>query len=349
MHIKSCFAGFTNFKKDNSSKGVNVMLYLNKRLIELKKFPNGEVICDIEDVLNEWYKDRCSFKSDDGKFIYELKLDCYPSDLNNTSTGHDVAASTSVAASLSDMIIQLLLVVNAIKNDSFYKLNKDCCLIYLDIPMLPYARQDRWMGDGTSIANKVFIDLLNNLKLDGILTNDIHSDSSRVLFDDGVLIERTQAECFLDAIRHTYTLSKLFKSNEKIVFISPDSGAYKKVFGVAAIVSKQYNMDIEIVTAQKHRDLKTGKINSTAIDLSHLATSHSNAKENPKFHLFVIDDLCDGGRTFIELSKAIDVSLNSVKGGYTKNLFITHGLFTKGRKVVEQHFDNVYAYNDLFK
>ena len=323
------------------------MLYLNKRLIELKKFPNGEVICDIENVLNEWYKDRCSFKSDDGKFIYELKLDCYPSDLNNTSTGHDVADSTT--ASISDMIIQLLLVVNAIKNDSFYKLNKDCCLIYLDIPMLPYARQDRWMGDGTSIANKVFIDLLNNLKLDGILTNDIHSDSSRVLFDDGVLIERTQAECFLDAIRHTYTLSKLFKSNEKIVFISPDSGAYKKVFDVAAIVSKQYNMDIEIVTAQKHRDLKTGQINSTTIDLSHLATSHSNKKENQKFHLFVIDDLCDGGKTFIELSKAIDVSLNSVKGEYTKNLFITHGLFTKGKKIVEQHFDNVYAYNDLFK
>ena len=33
------------------------MLYLNNRLIELKKFPNGEVICDIEDVLNELYKD----------------------------------------------------------------------------------------------------------------------------------------------------------------------------------------------------------------------------------------------------------------------------------------------------
>ena len=110
-------------------------------------------------------------------------------------------------------------------------------------------------------------------------------------------------------------------------------------------------MDIEIVTAQKHRDLKTGQINSTAIDLSHLAmpTSYSNTKENPKFHLFVIDDLCDGGRTFIELSKAIDVSLNSVKGEYTKTLFITHGLFTKGRELVEKHFNNVYAYNDLFK
>ena len=321
------------------------MLYLNNHLIELKKFPNGEVICDIEDVLNELYKDICSFKNNDEKFIYELKLDCYPSDFNDASTG----VATSASASLSDIIIQLLLVVNAIRHDSFYKLNKDCCLIYLNIPMLPYSRQDRWMGDGTSIANKVFIDLLNNLKLDGILTNDIHSDSSRVLFDDGILIERTQAECFLDAIRHTYTLSKLFKSKEKIVFISPDSGAYKKVFDVAAIVSKAYNMDIEIVTAQKHRDLKTGKINSTAIDLSHLATSHSNAKENPKFHLFVIDDLCDGGRTFIELSKAIDVRLDSVKGEYTKNLFITHGLFTKGKKVVEQHFDNIYAYNDLFK
>ena len=313
------------------------MLYLNNYLIELKKFPNGEVICDIEDVLNELYKDKCSFKNNNDEFIYDLKLDCYPSDLNGTS--------------LSDTIIQLLLVVNAIKNDSFYKLNKDCCLIYLDIPMLPYARQDRWMGDGTSIANKVFIDLLNNLKLDGIFTNDIHSDSSRVLFDDGVLIERAQAECFLDMINHTYTLSKLFKSKEKIVFISPDSGAYKKVFDVAAIVSKAYNMDIEIITAQKHRDLKTGKINSTAIDLSHLATptpaSNLEKLDETNLHLFVIDDLCDGGRTFIELSKAIDVSLSNTKCKYEKNLFITHGLFTKGKEIVEQHFDNVYAYNEL--
>ena len=311
------------------------MLYLNNIPIELKKFPNGEIVCNIENVLDKWLKEVCHV----GKFTYYLTFNCYPSDLNEN-------------VSLSDMIMQLLLVVNAIKNHSFYQSHKNICAIDLYIPMLPYSRQDRWMGDGTSVSNKVFIDLLNSLKLNNIFTNDIHSDSSRVLFDSGVLCENTQSQCFLDMISKTPTLSKIFNSNEKIVFISPDSGAYKKVFDVATIISNTYKMDVELVTAQKYRDLETGQINSTVIDLSHLSQyMDTQIKDDAKyqFHLFIIDDLCDGGKTFIELSKAIDNNLDNAKCKYTKNLFITHGLFTKGREVVEQHFDNVYAYNELSK
>lgn len=313
------------------------MLYLNNIPIELRKFPNGEIVCNIEDVLDKWMKEVCHV----GKFTYYLTFNCYPSDLNDN-------------VSLSDLIMQLLLVVNAIKNHSFYQLNKNICAIDLYIPMLPYSRQDRWMGDGTSVSNKVFIELLNNLKLNNIFTNDIHSDSSRVLFDSGVLCENTQSKCFLDMIDRNNDLFELFDSilfkmfnitnNEQIVFISPDSGAYKKVFDVAQDVSRKYNINVDVVTAQKHRDLKTGQINSTEIELSHI---FKDKNVQSKIHFFIIDDLCDGGKTFIELSKAIDANLSNIEANYTKNLFVTHGLFTKGREVVERHFDKVYAYNDL--
>ena len=231
------------------------MLYLNNIPIELKKFPNGEIVCNIEDVLDKWLKEVCHV----GKVTYYLTFNCYPSDLNEN-------------VSLSDMIMQLLLVVNAIKNHSFYQSNKNICAIDLYIPMLPYSRQDRWMGDGTSVSNKVFIELLNNLKLNNIFTNDIHSDSSRVLFDSGVLCENTQSKCFLDMIDRNNDLFELFNimKNEQIVFISPDSGAYKKVFDVAKDVSRKYNINVDVVTAQKHRDLKTGQINRTEIELSHV-------------------------------------------------------------------------------
>ena len=50
------------------------MLYLNNIPIELKKFPNGEIVCNIEDVLDKWLKEVCHV----GKVTYYLTFNCYP-------------------------------------------------------------------------------------------------------------------------------------------------------------------------------------------------------------------------------------------------------------------------------
>mgnify|MGYP000559891090 CR=1 FL=1 len=57
---------------------------------------------------------------------------------------------------------------------------------------------------------------------------------------------------------------------------------------------KQFEIE-NIVVASKHRDIKTGKITST--EVPGLSTE-DGAKQ-----FYIVDDICDGGRTFIELAK----------------------------------------------
>ena len=57
-----------------------------------------------------------------------------------------------------------------------------------------------------------------------------------------------------------------------------------------------------------------------------------------------MDDICDGGRTFIELAKVI-------RKDYSKDskivLIITHGIFSKGFETVFEHVDEVYTTNSV--
>ena len=64
--------------------------------------------------------------------------------------------------------------------------------------------------------------------------------------------------------------------------------------------------------------------------------------ENKTF--VIVDDICDGGRTFIELAKVI-------RKDYSKDskivLIITHGIFSKGFETVFEHVDEVYTTNSV--
>jgi ribose-phosphate pyrophosphokinase len=55
----------------------------------------------------------------------------------------------------------------------------------------------------------------------------------------------------------------------------------------------------------------------------------------------IADDICDGGRTFIELAKEL-----RGMGAQIVHLYVTHGFFTKGRDVFAGIIDNAYAVND---
>lgn len=57
--------------------------------------------------------------------------------------------------------------------------------------------------------------------------------------------------------------------------------------------------------------------------------------------ILIVDDLCDGGRTFIEEAKF----LRSLFPTRKIALFVYHGLFTQGVEVVAEHFDKIYMTN----
>lgn len=65
----------------------------------------------------------------------------------------------------------------------------------------------------------------------------------------------------------------------------------------------------------------------------------------PNKDFVVIDDLCDGGRTFIELAKELRKKYPNRK----KTLIVTHAVNLNGLKSVSEHYDKIIitdSYND---
>lgn len=204
-------------------------------------------------------------------------------------------------------LINLLLVTSAVKNDLGYQ------EISLDIPYFPYARQDRVCNPGEALSVKVIADLINSQNYKFVSVADPHSEVTTALINRCKVIE--QHEC----------VRKTVRSND-YVLVAPDAGAAKKVFKVA-----YHNRIKEVIQATKHRNTQTGEITETTV--------HTDKTYTEDF--LVVDDICDGGRTFIELAKV----LRPLTTGKLV-LYVTHGLFTKGVDVLLEHYDEIYCYND---
>lgn len=213
----------------------------------------------------------------------------------------------------NDDIMTLLLTVSAIR-----ELYQECT-IFLNIPYVPYSRQDRVMVPGESLSVKVFAAIVNSLNLSRVTIIDPHSDVTTALFDK--VIVKTQAECVKSAVPVTQHVDTL---------LCPDSGARKKTLEVAKALGIK-----TIIYADKTRDVDTGHIAGTRVDLSTLPNQSLKGR-----NILLVDDICEGGRTFTEIAKAL-----GPKEDFKLSLYVTHGFFSKGMDELNNMFDNVYCFN----
>lgn len=227
-----------------------------------------------------------------------------------------VKKKTKILAILrsSDDVMMLLLVVDAIRRilPKVY--------IDLEIPYFPYARQDRVCNFGEALSVKVMANLINGLKCDRTLIIDPHSDVTPALLNNCEII--TQA----DILENHQLGQKLVTENWAL--IAPDAGAEKKTLEVAHRLAK-FGKNLDVFSAHKIRDSRTGKI---------LETTFNHQIQGRK--VILIDDICDGGRTFIELAKVLQ------KQEITETiLYVTHGIFSKGLDVLKPYFNHIYCYH----
>lgn len=210
----------------------------------------------------------------------------------------------------ADDIMALLLTIDALRR--FLPSVK----IDLHIPYFPYGRQDRVCNQGESLSVKVMADLINNLKCDRVVIVDPHSEVTPALLNNCQVI--TQA----DIISQSNFKDELVKDNW--VLISPDSGAEKKTLAVAKRIGIK-----DVFCSQKIRDTQTGKILAT--------TFHHDVKGRK---VLILDDICDGGKTFVELGKLLQQKEASVIC-----LYITHGIFSKGLTPLRPYFNHIYCHH----
>ena len=177
-------------------------------------------------------------------------------------------------------------------------------VIRLFIPYLPYARQDRRMTKHDAFSLKVFSKLLNSLGIDTIMCFDAHSDVAAMV-DNLVIIPQ-------DRIMSISEVSHALTVNDPII-VAPDAGAVKKVHKV---VSALVRADSPVIM-DKEREPSTGKIGNHKII--------SGAERVEGRHCLIVDDICDGGRTFISAAAELHQY-----GAASVSLYVTHGIFSQG-------------------
>lgn len=214
----------------------------------------------------------------------------------------------------NDDLINLALLVDAIRR------KYDTIELNMTIDYFPYARQDRVCNPGESLSVKVIADMINAMNFKRVYVLDPHSDVLGAVLNNMVVLDNKY-----NVQNATFQLQK---GCTEVALVAPDVGAKKKVLEYA----KQKPFPLHFIQGDKTRDVATGKITGTVVHSEHLG----------KVNLLVVDDICDGGGTFIPLAN----ELRKITDG-TVSLFVTHGIFTKGIDIVADAYDNIFVVNNM--
>jgi len=208
--------------------------------------------------------------------------------------------------------------------------------IHLYTPYFLGARSDRKFQDGgINYLKTVICPIINSQDFKTVTVLDPHSDVLEACLNNFKKISNIPfAYDVINHLNYTHPASS-FDS----VLVSPDAGALKKVFKIQQTVTTSDRKHIDtMIIGSKNRDLD-GNITHTSID------GPSDLDMGKKRTFIIFDDICDGGRTFIELAKAIREKY--IETEVTIVLAITHGIFTKGISPIMEHIDYIYTTNSV--
>lgn len=177
----------------------------------------------------------------------------------------------------------------------------------LFLPYLPAARADR----DEPLGCRVYANLINAMNPQQVIAIDPHSPmiarylKNLTVLDSGSLVQR--------ALRETRTHYQ--------GVIAPDKGARTRAREVAQLLG------VNVATAEKHREFVTGRIEGIEM---------IDRLDRDKTYL-VVDDICDGGRTFVELAEATGLPKEQL------GLWVTHGIFSGRADQLREHYSHIYT------
>lgn len=196
---------------------------------------------------------------------------------------------------------------------------------------LPYSRMDRIKDQGTAFSLKIIAELINNLKSrKKVYTLDSHSDVSLALINN---IEDINSRfSFAEKILSSRPGMKAAK-----ILVFPDSGARKR-FGD----NKFLNTFNSIIVCEKTRDFNTGKILNV---IAKIEKSDDMMEYNIPKEVYIIDDICSYGGTFIAVKKAVKELLKKSKLEF--NLIVTHTEDVIEKGEVLKEYNKIFTTDSL--
>jgi ribose-phosphate pyrophosphokinase len=214
-------------------------------------------------------------------------------------------------------VMLLMLTVDALYNAKIIDID-------LEVIYLPYARQDRVCSPGEAFSLSVICKMLDFLDLTTIRLWDVHNDVLTLsLFKETYVYHTPCADIFSRfKILDNFDISNL-------ILCAPDQGAISRVRDIVRIFELANPINLE-----KKRDAATGKIKGMSFNPYN--------RDINGFDIMVIDDICDGGATFIEGAKIL-----RAHGAERLYLYVTHGIFSKGLDELLMHYEHIICHHVL--
>jgi len=216
--------------------------------------------------------------------------------------------------------------------------------INLRIPYVLGARSDRKFEWGsTNYIKTVIAPIINSLGYDRVYVLDPHSDVIEACINNVVITSNVQfasRQIFRLALNVSETLKngrlgpKTSLYDEEVInnlaIISPDAGSNKKIKDLMQKLCGGWasKYDVKLIKCDKTRELSTGKITGFEV--------YSNDVKGK--HCVIVDDICDGGGTFIGLASKL-----KELGAASVYLVVTHGIFSKGIEPLLETIDGVFC------
>ncbi len=236
--------------------------------------------------------------------------------LVNVRTALFVDKTVQITSRLNDFKdLELIICANqALKNIGVGHVN-------LYVPYFMGARSDRQFNNtGVNYLKQVICPIINNQNFSRVSVIDPHSDVLEACLNNFDKINNFRLVNF--------ALESLNGRSAQTAIVSPDAGALKKIYDIA----KEFNIT-NVTTASKVRDISTGDVLRTELPTMDLTDIE---------HIIIIDDICDGGRTFIELAK--EIKKQTDKPIY---LIVTHGIFSAGYEKLSDVLDGIFCTNSF--
>lgn len=278
--------------------------------------------CEVISLFNN--KERNCVNFTDWKFpAGEVGLKFEESGINKITLSRDEYITILWKFECVEEIFKCSLIVDAIRRLADKK-------IHLVIPYFPFARQDRCMEKGDSFSLQIFSKMIKDMNFYKITTWDAHSDVVAGMFGYEFEVIAQQDVFFREQVYNSKII--FIDKNEYACLVSPDSGASKKIYKLAK------KMRLPVLECGKIRDITNGKIVACTINNSTIDISKYN-------DFIIIDDICDGGASFIAIAEEFEKIRKNTKEYL--HLYVTHGIFSKGKDLLNKYFKSVQCSFDL--
>jgi ribose-phosphate pyrophosphokinase len=218
---------------------------------------------EIADYLDISVGDAAVTKFSDGEIMVQI---------NENVRGTDVFVLQTACAPVNRHIMELLLMVDALKRASARR-------ITAVMPYYGYARQDRKVQPRVPISAKLMADLITAAGTNRLLTMDLHAAQIQGFFNIPV-DNLYAAPVLLDYVREEYNFKNL-------IIVSPDAGGVERARAFAK------NLECSIAIIDKRREV------------ANVSQIMNVIGEVENKDAIILDDMVDTGGTTIQAAAAL--------------------------------------------